>query len=116
MTGGLDKMVVIYNWSSGEVIKVLDIHVGPISSLFQIGNLAIIGETETLRFVDTCNDVEIKMILPVKSHCKYITCMQVAELDGQEEGEPQEVLLFGGSDSAKLNVMLIEEDLKGLFN
>jgi hypothetical protein len=113
MTGGLDKMAVVYDWVSGEVIKVLDIIIGPISSLFRIGSLMILSENHRLRFVDTCNDVEIKMKLPVESHCKFVSCMDIGCLTGPEEGEKEQVLIFGGSDSAKLNIMLIEEDLKG---
>jgi hypothetical protein len=113
ITGGLDKIAVIYDWSSGEVIKILDIIIGPISALLRINGLLVMAEPETLRFVDSVNDVEIKMKLPVKSHCKYISCMQVANLRGHEEADVEQVLIYAGTDSAKLNVYLIQEDLKG---
>ena len=113
MSGGLDRMAVVYNWSSGDVIKVLDIIIGPISFFHRIGSLLIMTETETLRFVDTANDVEIRMKPPVKSHCKFVSCMTVGQLKGPEEAEPEEVLIYGGTDSSKLNVFLIQEDLKG---
>lgn len=113
MTGGLDKMTVIYDWVTGEVIKILDIIVGPISCLFRIGHLLVISENHRLRFVDSANDIEIRMKLPVESHCKFVSCMDVAHLNGPAEAEPEEVIVFGGTDSAKLNVYLMQEDLKG---
>ena len=115
ITGGLDKMTVVYDWTTGEVIKVLDIIVGPLSSLYRINGLLILGEPRTLRFVDSINDVEIKMNLPVTSHCKYISCITVAKLRNHpdSDAEPDQVLIYGGTDSPKLNVFLIQEDLKG---
>lgn len=113
MTGGLDKMTVIYDWVTGEVIKVLDIIVGPISCLFRIGSLLVISENHRLRFVDSANDIEVRMKLPVESHCKFVSCMDIGHLKGPKEAQPEEVIIFGGTDSAKLNVYLIQEDLKG---
>jgi hypothetical protein len=113
MTGGLDQMLVIYNWTSGVVMKVIHLVIGPISSLFRIGHLGVLGESHALRFVDTRDDIEFKMMDPLATHCKFVSCMEVVPFQNSVTEEPGHLLVYGGSDSGNLNTFILEEHMQG---
>ena len=104
-------MVVIYNWTTGIVDKVLHLIIGPISSLFRIGDLAVLGENHALRFVDTKDDVEFKMMNPIETHCKFVSCMEM--VPAGESATYSKVLIYGGTDSGNVNLIRLDENMRG---
>ena len=116
MSGGLDQMTVIYNWMTGIVLKTMHLIIGPISSLFRVGDLAVLGENHSLRFLDTRKDVELKMMDPIQTHCKFVSCMDVIPVKMQYDEEPQKILVYGGSESGNLNTMVFDQNMKGNIN
>lgn len=116
MTGGLDQMLVIYNWTTGVVNKVIHLVIGPISSLFRVGHLGVLGENFTLRFVDTRNDIEFKMMDPVSTHCKFVSCMEIVPFQSKVTDETKHLLIYGGSDSGNLNTFVLEDHMHGKNN
>lgn len=113
MTGSLDQTVVIYDWTTGVVNKVIHLVIGPISSLFRIGHLAILGENHSLRFVDTRDDVEFKMMDPIATECKFVSCMDSVRVKLDPATPPVEMIVYGGSNSASLNFISLYDNMKG---
>ena len=113
MTGSLDQMVVIYNWTTGVVDKVIHLVIGPISSLFRIGHLAVLGENNSLRFVDTRDDVEFKMMDPIATKCKFVSCMDSVMVKSSPNSKPVKMLVYGGSNSGNLNFISLYDNMKG---
>ena len=111
-SGGRDKTLVCYNFQKGNVLKIMNLGVGDVDSLFKLGEVACIGG-KSVKFVDSNNLKVIQTEGDIQADCKFVRCMGFKQINSISNGRmiKSGFLLLGGSFSPKITKQILPDEI-----
>ena len=113
LSGGCDDKVVLYDFIKGNVLKIMDMGIEIVSCLFKMGEVACVGGTKTVKFVDVNNLKQIKTKRQIKTDCEYVYCMNFKAIKTQNNDNTltSAVLFLGGENSQNMTKSVIPQEI-----